>query len=109
MAVAVTNVQIAWDNQVRGRFATITMDSSYATSGEALTASDFGLYNILAVIQSGGNGGSVSYDATNKKLLVYGTNTTTQTTTSFATVGLNQIPNATDLSTVVIQALVIGN
>ena len=109
MAVAVTGVAAVFDGQVRVRYANVTFDSSYATSGEALTASDFGLYNILAVFPAGSPNVSVAYDPTNKKLLAYKTNTTTATGTTIAITGLNEVPSATDLSALVCQVLVVGN
>lgn len=109
MAVTVSDVKVVIDAQVRVRFATVTLDSSYASGGEALTASDFGLYDILAVFPAGGANTAVWYDSANKKLLTYKTNTSTNTNTTITDIGLLAVPTGTDLSGIVIQVLVIGN
>lgn len=109
MAAAVSGVTVVFDGAVRIRYATITMDNSYATGGEAVSADQFGLYSLDAVFPAGGSGVNLAVDSTGLKILSYGTNTTTQTTTTLATVGLTQIPSATDLSTVAFKVLVVGH
>lgn len=109
MAAAVTGVTVVFDGAVRIRYATITLDSSYASGGEAVSADQFGLYSLDAVFPAGAPGVSMSVDSTGLKIVTYGTNTTTQTTTSLATVGLTQIPSATDLSALAFKVLVVGH
>ena len=52
--------------------ATVTMDDSYPTGGEALAASDFGLANrITDLIPRPASGYVPVWDADNSKLMVY--------------------------------------
>lgn len=52
---------------------TVTMDSSYATSGEAITAADCGLGRIDDLFPIGSTGGwDVSWDQTNSKVFAFG-------------------------------------
>jgi hypothetical protein len=52
-------------------FSQITFDSAYATGGLALSASDFGLDEILAVFPANDAGYLFEYDKANGKLLAY--------------------------------------
>lgn len=75
-------------------------DSSYATGGEILTASDLGLTTVLfasATIKVAGTGSvtSVFYDVANGKLLAYA--------------AAAQIANAVDLSAVTAQVVAYGS
>jgi hypothetical protein len=49
-------------------FAQVTFDSSYAAGGLALTASDLGLDEVLAVYSTVGSGYLFEYDKANAKL-----------------------------------------
>lgn len=109
MAAAVSGLTTVFQGAVTIKFGTVTLDNSYASGGEAVAASDFGFYNLLAVFPAGAPGVSLNIDSTGLKVLAYGTNTTTQTTTTLTTVGLTQIPSATDLSTLAFKVLVVGN
>lgn len=109
MAATVSGVAVVFDGAVRVRYATVTLDSSYLTSGEPLAASDFGLYNILALFPAGAASTSLYWDQTNGKILAYGTNTNTVTATTLAVLGLRELVSTTNLSTMAFQALVVGN
>lgn len=109
MAASVTNVAVVFDGAYRIRYATITLDSSYASGGEAISADQFGLYSLDAVFPAGAPGLSVGVDSTGLKITGYGTNTTTQTTTSLTTLGFQQLSSGTDLSTISFKALVVGH
>lgn len=83
-------------------FGTVTLDSSYPTNGEPVTPADFGLERLWDLhIQA--RGYVAVWDgagATTSKVLLY-----RQTA---ATSALIEVPNATDLSTVVGRFTAIG-
>lgn len=110
MANTVASVTTVFDGPVRIRYATVTMDNSYATGGEVLTAAQFGLQSLDAVFLAGNsNGVALGLDSTGVKITAFGTNTTTATQTSTVFLGLAQIPNAIDLSGQIIKVLVVGH
>jgi hypothetical protein len=76
-------------------YATITLDSSYATGGESITPGSLGLTSIDFILFDGGLGYRPQFDYANSKIMMY-TSAGTQTT------------NATDLSSIVLKALVFG-
>lgn len=81
----------------------ITFDNSYATGGESLTASDLGLANITFLKAENKLGYVVTYDYANQKLMAfYGDNN------NAADGPLVEVPNATDLSTLVCKVYAIG-
>ena len=109
MAITVASVVTVFDGPVRIRYATITMDSSYATSGEAVTAAQFGLQSLDAVFPAGGARINVAVDSTGLKFLAYKTNTSTNTNTTFADIGAQEVPSATDLSAISFKVLAVGH
>lgn len=74
----------------------IAFDSSYPTGGEAFTAADLGLGTIDFISFSTDGNNSVVWDRANSKLKVF-------------TAAGAEVANATNLSTLVVDALVIGS
>lgn len=81
---------------------TVTFDNSYVTGGEPFTARDFGLDLIEHVSVEARNGYVISWNssASAPTLLAH--------QQSAATGALTQVPNATDLSTLSVDIMVIG-
>lgn len=77
----------------------ITFDSSYATGGEALTATDVGLGTILFVYAPAAGGRVFEYDYANAKLLAFQDAATA--------LPLAQVPNTTNLATTTSQRVLI--
>lgn len=98
---SVTNLE----GLVRMRAARITLDNSYATGGESVTAGDLGLQEIkFAIISGGGDDGYVvTWSNSALKFSAYATATATNTV-----VALSQVASGVDLSAVVLDVLVIG-
>lgn len=84
------------------RIADITMSSSYATGGDTFTASQFELRSIDAILIVGAGGRLLEPDIANSKILAYEDGATVSG-------ALDQVPAATNLSTVVARALIIGD
>lgn len=105
MALTVSAVRRTVYGNRRIVIANITFDSSYATGGESLTASDLGLTTIDHVSPGVSTGGYVTvYDHTNSKLLaLYGDNN------NAADGPLIDVASTTDLSAVVVRVQVTGN
>lgn len=83
---------------------TITFDSSYATGGEALTASNLGLSSKVEFISvTPGSGYIFQYDYTNKKLKAYW-----PTTDATAPNVAKEVANTTNLSTVTCNFVAFG-
>ena len=104
MAATVANNHIIHRGSRTLMYSEITMDSSYAANGEALTAGMFGLSEILGIWPASAKGytvEAVKTDAANWKLKVYSFSTTTNT------VG-GDIVAALDLSALVAPVLVVG-
>lgn len=80
----------------------ITFDNSYPTGGEALTAANVGLDEILAVFAESGTV-AVKYDKANAKLMAYWYDYD-----GGADAIAVQVANTTDLSAVVTWLLVLG-
>jgi hypothetical protein len=82
-----------------------TLDSSYVTGGEPVTAAEFGLTKIESLIPTpAGLGGYVpAWDQANSKIvMLYGDNN------NAADGPLIDVPNATNLAAIKINCLVIG-
>lgn len=109
MALTVASVT-PLEGLVRQRAARITLDSSYATGGEAITAGALGLQEIhFAVISGGDDGYVVQWSKSALKFLAYINGTATATSVVVAdTAPLSQASSATDLSAVTFDVLVIG-
>ena len=80
---------------------TATFDSSYATGGEALTATTLGLESLHIVLLSIENSGYVAqYDYTNSKIALYEAGADGAI--------LDEVGNTTDVSAVVVRVLAFG-
>ena len=80
---------------------TCTFDSSYASGGEALTATTLGMEQIHFVALSMENSGYVpQYDYTNEKIALYEAGADGAI--------LDEVANTTDVSAVVVRVLVFG-
>lgn len=112
MALTVTKVTngdyVVGNKKVRTR--DITFDSSYATGGESLTASDVGLRSVVAVATDGGAKNSagtslvpVRYDYTNAKLQAY-----RYDGASAGKAFLEEVTAAVDLSAFTVRAVFTG-
>lgn len=84
----------------------VTFDSSYATGGESLVASDVNLNTIDFVIVEPKGGYVFSYDYTNAKIQAY--RTKDPAAAGGADIPLPEVANAVDLSLIVTRALVVG-
>lgn len=94
MALTVTHKRYLDLGNSKGVIATIAFDSSYPTGGEDLTAAVLGLGSVDALIPVAANPG-YSFRFSGTKLLAYN--------------GISEIANATNLSTLTPDFLVIGN
>ena len=83
-------------------FTTVTFDSSYVTGGEPFTPAEFGLDRLDWLSVAGANGYVATWDGstTAPKILLY-----RQTA---ATGALVEVPNATNVSTVVVRVRAVG-
>ena len=80
---------------------TCTFDSSYATGGEALTATTLGLESLHILLLSIENSGYVAqYDYTNSKIALYEAGADGAI--------LDEVGNTTDVSAVVVRVLAFG-
>lgn len=109
MAVSYANTDIIFRGGRTFIYSEVTLDSSYAASGETITADQFGLRTIKAIWPSHAKGYIVepvkSTDST-WLLKVYVSHTPD---TNSATAAPLQSSTARDLSAVVIPLLIVGN
>jgi|TARA_B100001964_G_scaffold238822_1_gene305020 hypothetical protein len=83
------------------RIVKITFDSSYASGGEALTATTLGFGTVALVIAQAEDSGYVAqYDYTNSKLALY--------EAGADSAALDEVTATTDVSAVVVRCLVMG-
>lgn len=102
MALTFKLEENASGGNLRVRRAKVTFDNSYDAGGEAVTAADFGMNTLVAVIPVGGPAGySVQFDVANSKLAAYRTGTSADT-------ALNEVTAAVNLSAVSYYVLAIG-
>lgn len=97
MALTIVTNHATVMGDVKVRFVTITMDSSYPTGGEAVAKTDFALDSAILHIQVADNtgGNTVHWDKANSKLLVY-------------TADGTQATNGSNQSAVSCSAIVVG-
>lgn len=94
--------------RLRVRIGAVTFDASYPTGGEALAAGDFGLAEFVSVVPLPRPTGAASkrvvqWDPAAEKLVaLQGDND------GVADGALVEVPNATDLSTLVVDVIVLG-
>jgi hypothetical protein len=103
MALTITKVDVSVIGNKKMAIYDITCDTSYPTGGYAITAANFGLKRLVHVdpdsITSAGFG--AAWDKTNSKLMLF-------TSNGAAPAALAQVPNATNVSTHVLNCKVIG-
>lgn len=113
MALTIANVDARAEDvfgRHKVRIVTVTFDSSYPTGGESFTPANVGLAQIdyvgispdAAVLP----GYVVQYDYTDEVLIVFGVE---QDADAATTDQLDEEDDTTDLSTLVVRLLVIGN
>lgn len=121
MAVIIRLLKRSKNLTLHQNIAEITFDNSYPTGGEPVTAAQLGVRSIDMVMLSNGGGYLAEYDYTNNKIKVltptaphshientaaaYVQNATTAENVAEAA---SEVANATDLSAVIIRAMVIG-
>lgn len=110
MAVTVTKVATNITGRFRTRIVDVLMDSSYATGGETLTASDLGLKTVLtASIQQKTVGTTIrvfQYDLANSKILAF--QQKDPAAAGGADIALPEVANTTDLSTITVRVTAVG-
>ena len=99
---SVTPTVLPGEEGVKLVYATVTFDSSYPTGGEAVTAADFGLGNIRALIVGSNDEAGVSarWDQANSKLKLFDEDNASGIEAEFA--------NAGDASANVVTVHVVG-
>lgn len=102
MAATQAVVQKSKIQGLRANVVTVTMDNSYPTNGEAVTANGFGLQSISLLILEPNSGYVPEYVASSGKVVVRWVDTTTDGA------ALAEVANTTDLSAVVFRGLAIG-
>lgn len=105
MAASVGNRHILHRGTRTLMYAEITLDSSYASGGEAVNAADFGFTSILGMFPAGNTAGYV-FECTKSTysqflVKVYSFSNTTNTV-------VGEIVTGKSLSTVVIPILIVG-
>jgi hypothetical protein len=109
MALTLSKVDAYVEGNKRVRVYDVTFDSSYATGGESLLASDVGLKKVinvpdaLAKNSTGTSGVPVVYDYANSKLQAY-----RYDGSSAGKAFLEEVANAVDLSTFTVRLTFIG-
>lgn len=104
MAVTIANRESLYRGVYNLMYAEITLDSSYATAGESVAASDFGFGVIKAIFASHAEGYTVEYVRSSDTawlIKVYGETATTNTIAA-------EMVSGKDLSAVTIPVLIVG-
>lgn len=103
MAISPSQVFVNRAGKKRQVVTEVTMDSSYPTGGEAITAAQLGLSVVDVVTCSTNTGHIAQYDKTNAKIKLYYADYD-----AVADGALIQVPNTTDVSTVVVTCVAFG-
>lgn len=103
MAISASQVFTTKAGKKRMVATEVTLDSSYPTGGEAITAAQLGLSRVDAVMCSTNTGHVAQYDKTNAKIKMYYADYD-----AVADGALIQVPNTTDLSAVTVLCLAFG-
>lgn len=103
MAISVSQVFINRAGKKRQVVTNVTMDASYPTGGEAITAAQLGLATVDHVSCSTNTGHLAQYDKTNAKIKLYYADYD-----AVADGALIEVPNTTDVSTVVVTCNAFG-
>lgn len=103
MAATVAVVQeLGPDGPNVAKIVTVTMDSSYATGGEAVTAADCGLSRIVQFALEPNAGYVPEYDHANSKVKAFWVDTTVDGA------AMAEVVATTNLATVVFRGKVVG-
>lgn len=103
MAATVTITDKVKVANARINVASVLLDSSYPTGGEAITPNQFGMGVIMAVLPVSSSGFHPEWDNVNNKLLMYWVDNN-----AVADSQMIQVPDTTDLSAVTVIVTVIG-
>lgn len=108
MALSYANEKIIYRGHYAIKYSEVTFDSSYASGGETVNASDFGFATLLAVIPTATAGYNVVYTKTNDGSGVLRVFASSTPSTNSATAAPLESSVARDLSAVVASLIVIG-
>lgn len=103
MAIGVSQVFVNRAGKKRQAVTEITMDSSYPTGGEAVTAAQLGLATVDVALCSTNTGHIAQYDKANAKIKLYYADYD-----AVADGALIEVPAATDVATVVVTVVAFG-
>lgn len=103
MAISPSQVFVNKAGKKRQVVTEVTLDSSYPTGGEAITAAQLGLSKVDVAICETNTGHIAQYDKANAKIKMYYADYD-----AVADGALIQVPNATDLSAVVVTVVAYG-
>ena len=106
MGVSISVVDRISEGNRKVIVADVTMDSSYPTGGESMTAGDLGLQKV-SMVQANPNAGYIpEYDHTNSKLKVY--RQKDPANAGGADIPLPEVGSTVDLSAVVFRVMATG-
>ena len=108
MALSYANTAIQYRGPVVQLYTEATFDSSYASGGETVNASDFGLSQLLLVIPIAKDGYNVTYKKTNETSGVLRVFASQTPDTNSAVAAPLEASVARDYSTVTAYCLVLG-
>jgi hypothetical protein len=104
MAISIAERESLFRGRYTFMYAELTLDSSYATSGESLAAADFGFGVIKAIFASHAEGYTIEFVRSSDTawlVKVYGEASTTNTIAA-------EMVSGKDLSAVTIPVLIVG-
>ncbi len=103
MAISASQVFVNRAGKKRQAVTLITMDASYPTGGEAVTAAQLGLATVDVAMCTSNTGHVAQYDKANAKIKLYYADYD-----AVADGALIEVPNTTDVSAVVVTVMAFG-
>lgn len=103
MAISAAQVFVNRTGKKRQVVTEVTMDSSYPTGGEAVTAAQLGLATVDVAICSTNTGHIAQYDKANAKIKLYYADYD-----AVADGALIEVPNTTNVAAVVVTVVAYG-
>jgi hypothetical protein len=103
MAISASQVFVNRAGKKRQAVTLVTMDSSYPTGGEAITAAQLGLATVDVAMCTTNTGHVAQYDKDNAKIKLYYADYD-----AVADGALIEVPAATDVSAVVVTVMAFG-